>query len=1238
MSRFIKLLLLILTILYGAYYWAVPALVKLPETIELDGYKIAMDNPKIKTGLSIEFSAQNVALLNDDKTKALEIKNPDINIELLPLLLKKINIGNFTADEINVDLMLDKDKTLKLGQYKLENNISAPPIKLNKALVEKYNISFDNKILNQKLNLTAKTETTSDAHQHITAEINKVKLISDINFINNGVEINDLKITGDNINAFASGKITKLNAKVPHLDIKIGIENSKAQNIIPLIPDIPDLSPDIDLILLKQTGFWGDASGNLEINGKADYPSVYGNVLIKNAYVLKPIPNAEKATIKLAFKGDKMNLDVKVPTSKTQTVTVTGPINLDKSKNADLLITSTKEVDLKTAQIVLNPLHEILHFDIGPVPIMDINGKGGINLHVTGTHQTPHCWGQFWFKNTTVSFIDIHNLTLQNGSGTLDFKNQNTLFQTKSATLNGKPISVRGTCSLLGNLDFNILSDGQDISKLLTTIKTSPMLKDIQQLVSPIEKVQGNTNLKLNINGQVKDVNDVVFNKNIFAKGSIELISNTIKLKGVPAVKTSGTINFNNLNADFNLRSAINSSKLDITGKIKNTYGNIKVISNRFNLGDAIKTQKDLSTINTSFIAQYDGNIDNIDLSKLKLKGKVYSNKGSKSSIIINNSDFELKNSTFRLPQINAKFGQMPVLLEGKITNIHQEPNLNLYINAKPSQDFFDEFFNKKSVYPIKLKGDANITTRLTGALYNINSKTTLNIAENSYLYYMGATIGDIENPVKITVDNNISGDKIKINNLQYDKIITSQNNKPYTNTQLNANGTLQILSDNNIAFNNFRIKTQTPSDAKIFNIIFRKPFMKQGVFTSDLILNGTSLTPKILGKMEITGIDIPFVNSTIRDINLNFKPDKILINSRGTVLTNEIKFDAEVKNKLSAPYILENANLKLANLDVNKITDKLRDFEAEATRKPASYKTTLQDFDTSQLIIRNANIEADKIKVRNINADNFTAKLKLDNKNQLAIDNFRFDIAQGSVLGDLRHNLINHKTDLTVHLNNANALIMSEALFDLKGQVYGLVNGDFILSCKGDKQNECFKTLSGNGNFKIADGRMPKLGSLEYLLKAGNIFKGGITGLSINGVIDLITPLKTGNFESISGNIHILNGVADKINVYSSGDDLNMYMTGSYNIITSVADMQILGSLSKNITTVFGKIKNASLNTLFNTIPGVNDQTEKLLMQEDIGKIPNIKDATDIYRIFAVDINGDINGDKYVKSFKWVK
>ena len=1250
MGRITKILILILAILYGAYYWAVPALVKLPENIAFEEYNIALKNPKVKTGLipSVKFSAQDVALLNDDNTKAFEIKNPNIDIRLFPLLFKKIDIQNFSADEINADISLDKEKNIKLGQYKLKTDMPAPKISLHKALVEKYDIDFDNQILNQKIKVTAKTETTTDAHQLITADIklkDTVKIKSDINFINNGLQINDLKITGNNINAFMSGKVTRLNSNLPNLDLKIGVNNSKAENILPLIPDIPNLSPDIDVLLLKQTGFWGDASGNLEIKGKADFPNVYGNVLVKNAYMVKQIPNAKKATIKLTFTGDKMDLDVKVPTSPTQTVWVTGPINLDKNRSADLHITSTKDVDLKTAQIVLNPLHEILHFDLGPVPIMDIKGKGGINLHIIGTRKDPHGWGQFSFNNATVSFLDVHNMVLQNGSGTLDFKNQDTLFQTKTATLNGKPISVRGTCSLLGNLDFDVISNGQDLAKLLNTINTSPMLVDIQNLLKPVEKMSGNANIKINLFGQVKDINDVVFNKNIFAKGTIEMLSDSIKLKGLPAIRTSGIVNFKNLDANFDLQSLINSSKLDITGKIKENYGNIKIVSNRFNLGDGIKIlslnlpySKDLATINSSFTAQYDGKIDNINLDRIRLKGKIYNNKGAKSTLVVNNSDFELKNSTLRLPKINARFGQMPILFEGKVTNIAQIPNLNMYVNLKPTQEFFDEFYNKKSLYPIKMKGDVNLTSRITGDINNINAKTILNIAENSHLYYMGATIGDIENPVRITTNSTYSQQKIKINNLQYDKIITSQNNKPYAKTQLNASGTLKMLSANNVAFENFKIKTQTPSDAKIFNIIFRKPFMKQGVFTSDLVLNGTSLNPKIIGKLGITSIDIPFFDSAITSIDLDFKHNKLFIKSKGTVLTNDIQLDAEMKNRLIAPFVVDNVNIKVSDLDVNKITDKLRDFEAEATRKPTSQMNSTQEIDMSQLVVNNANIQADKIKIRNINSDNFTAKLKLNNKKILDVEQFKFDIAQGSVFGKLQHNLNNHRTELDIHLNDANASIMSEALFDLKGQVYGLVDGNFILNCSGDTQDKCFKTLSGNGNFKISDGRMPKLGSLEYLLKAGNLFKGGITGLSINSIIDLITPLKTGNFESIAGDIHITNGIADKINVYSSGHDLNMYMTGSYNIVTSVADMVILGSLSKNITTVFGKIKNASLSTLFNTIPGVNDQTEKLLMQEDIAKIPNIKNATDIYRIFAVDINGDINGDKYVKSFKWVK
>lgn len=1298
--------------------------------------------------------------------------------------LADLYVGNKASYiKADVDLKLPFNK-ISDDQLQADGHIA----NLNLADFSPYAKSLSkNKIksLSGLVNFTAKTSDTFDNHKQVQTKLiidnlgilqedkaasiyfkDRLTVKTDINTFKNGIDINEMSINGKGVSASIFGKVNKINAKLPQLDLKVTINKSRIENILPILPGDADLSPDVNLYLLKQTGFWGDIMGNLEIKGKADTPNILGNILVTDGYLLQPIPNADRAVIKLAFKGQKMDLDVIVPTGSNQAVYVKGPNEIYRQKNADLMITSTNEVDLKTAQIVLNPLHEILRFDLGPVPVMDIRGKGGIDLHVVGTRKNPHAWGSFWFKDATVSFLEIHNMTVTDGNGILTFDDQNTKFTTKSGKLNGKPITIDGTCTLLGNLDFIVKTQGQDLGNLLKIIKTSPMLVDIQKMIEPIENGSGPADFYLNLTGQVKDVNDIVFNKNLFAKGKINLLSDTISLKGLPlpVSKTVGEVNFNNMDADFKLSSYLNKSELNIDGKIKGNTLNTKVVSNKFNAGDAftslpsnvkIPYKSDLDKINSSFTARYNGKIDNIEFDKIYIKGNINTNKGKAKDLIVDNSSFELNNSNFKLNnfrgsfknspfalstdianlfdkkkqiingtfniqrldlslinddklksilpaelakvfedcknlegsvnlaararnnnfnaytvldnismiyqpkhmkisvksgsillrnnmlnlnKLNAQLGVMPVFVSGRIANVFKKPDMNLYINAKPSQEFFDQFFNYKEVYPIKVKGDIIWTSRVTGTLDNFNTQSELKVNENSSIYYMGSSIGDVENPVKISIDNNYSPNKIRINNLQYDKIINSQNNKPFVNTQLNASGTINLLANNNVGFNNFKIKTENPTDAKIFNIIFRKPIMKQGVFTSDLVLNGTALDPKIRGKLDITSIDMPFFDSTINDVNLDFRNDNILVTSHGTVLTNDVLLNAVMKNKLTPPFILEDVKLKLADLDINKITDTMRDLDVDSSRNPSGLQNQTQAVDFDQLIIKKAEIIADKVKVRNISADNLTASLSLNEKKLLNIDKFKFNIADGSVYGKLTYNLLNHKTTLDIHLDKANSAIMSEALFDLKGQIYGLASGDINLVCNGTNHDSCFKTLSGNGYFSVSQGRMPKLGSLEYLLKAGNLLRGGLTGLSINSLIDLITPLKTGEFESISGDFHISDGIAQKINIYSDGKDLNMYMTGSYNFVNSIADMEVYGSLSKNITTVFNKVKNASLNTLFNTIPGVSSSTETLMLQEDISKIPSNKNNSSIYRIFKADIYGDINGDNYVRSFKWVK
>lgn len=1362
--------------------------------LKLGQYPIKPINQKIPLKLNsakIKLNSYNVNLDDQIQNKQIKLNGAYLCVndfkqdkQLSFATLADLHVGKKASYiKANVDLKLPVSK---VSDDQLE--ISGHIVNLNLADFSIYANSLSKgkiKSLSGLVNFTAKTTNTEELHKQVQTELtlknlgilqddiassmyfkDKLTIKTNLTTFKNGINIEEMSINGNGVSASVYGKIKKLNSKLPDLNLHLSVNETKIENLLPLLPGEKDLSPDIDLHLLKQTGFWGRVIGNLDIKGKADFPDVNGNILISDGYLLKPIPDADKATIKISFKGQKLDLDVKVPTSKTEAVYVKGPIQIYKDKNADLNITSTNNVDLKTAQIVLNPLHDILHFDIGPVPVMDIKGKGGINLHVVGTRKNPHGWGQFHFNNATVSFLDIHNMTLTNGSGLLSFDDQNTKFITKSASLNGKPVNVEGTCSLQGNLNFKVDAKGQNLANMLKIIKTSPMLADIQKLISPIKDGSGNVNVFINLTGQVKDVKDIQFNKNLFAKGNISLLSNNIKLKQLPAAVSNvkGNVKFDNLNAEFKLASKINRSEININGKIKDNNCNTKVISNKFYASDAILMlpagikipyKNDIMNINSSFIAKYNGSLENIELNKVFLKGKIYSNKAAAKNIIVNSSSFELNNSNFKLSplrgnfkgspflisaditnlfddknrsingtfnvqnldlnaindsnlktllkpehskiindckniqgkinlaakvrnnnisaytalnnlslvyqpkrmliniksgnillhnddlnlnKLNAKLGVMPVFINGKITNIYGNPYLNLYVNAKPTQEFFDQFFNYNSVYPIKVKGDIMWSSNVRGPLNKINTQSELNVSEDSRIYYMGASIGDVENPVKISINNTYSPNKIKINHLQYDKIISSQNNKPFVNTQLNASGTINLLANNNIGFNNFRIKTETPTDAKIFNIIFRKPIMKQGVFTSDLILNGTAANPKIQGKLDVTSIDMPFFDSTVKDVNLEFKGDKIYITSHGTVLTNDILLNAVMKNKLMPPYIMEDVKLKLVDLNINKITDMMREMEVNSSRNPSGATANIQTFDPAQVIIKKAEVTADKIHVRNIIADKFKADLNINDKKILNVNKFKFNIAQGTVLGSMNYNLLNRHTNLDVHLDKANSAIMAEALFDLKGQIYGLASGDIKLACDGTTHDSCFKTLSGEGYFSVDNGRIPKLGSLEYLLKAGNLLKGGITGLSINSLIDLITPLKTGDFDSISGDFHISDGIAQKINIYSDGKDLNMYMTGSYNFVNSIADMQIYGSLTKNITSVFGKVKNASLNTLFNMIPGINNSDETILLQEGISKIPNITNASKIYRIFRADIYGDINGEGYVRSFKWVK
>ena len=285
--------------------------------------------------------------------------------------------------------------------------------------------------------------------------------------------------------------------------------------------------------------------------------------------------------------------------------------------------------------------------------------------------------------------------------------------------------------------------------------------------------------------------------------------------------------------------------------------------------------------------------------------------------------------------------------------------------------------------------------------------------------------------------------------------------------------------------------------------------------------------------------------------------------------------------------------------MNLNNIVNKLKTAQADNVSTFESF----EGLDLNSIVFNNLKLKADSIQLRNINAEEFEATTSLNEKGIFDVNNFRFNIAQGTLSGKYRYNLKNNDMSVNLDAQNINANDITWALFDLNNQIYGDLTGGVNLSCNGTDFQHCMETLNGNTIFNVKDGRMPKLGSLEYLLKAGNLLKGGITGVSINSVIDITTK----------------------------GKDLSLFIDGTYNFADSTADMEVLGLLSRKISTMFGPIGNMSINTLFNVIPGVD------LSKERINKIPGIELSEKAYRKFIAEIKGNINGDNYVTSFKWL-
>lgn len=1081
----------------------------------------------------------------------------------------------------------------------------------------------------------------------------RIHLKSDALLKGSSLSIPNFSVNTNKVTAKISGSIDKIDSNKPFLDVDFKMLNVRSEDIADLLPYCHkfDEVAKISVSVIKNAGFYSDV--NVDLNIKGDYlkPKIFGDIKITDAYVTRPINKAPKnADIIIKYIGDKLKLNVNVPTDVNQSVSVDGAIDVYNDSYADLHITSTPMIDLSEAERVLMPVHKTFNFLLGPVPIMSFKGYGSIDLVVKGTKKNPQTFGWFKTNNATVAFDDAPGLILKNADSVLNFDNFNTKFNLINGQINSKKVEINGDCDLSGKFKFKAKLPNQNLSELFSILKSSKMLVKLSNTAKMIDNATGEADLALEIEGDVIDVSDLDFCNNVHAKGDLLLNSAVVKPKDFKGFlkNISGKISFDDMDLNLNLTSKIGNAPFKLSGDIKSDKANLQYNIEKAKFVDLFKLvnlpniafdNKNNDASSITLKGRYNGPVPEILYKNIKADGIInFKNfnviyKPFNLPIKVANGTINLKNDLIDIKRFNINCGTAPIVVGGKISNIFAKPYFDLSIFARPNQKFVDCIYNSRALYPLKLKGDIFNSSLIYGTTDKINIKSNIKVDKNSSIYYMGASLGDPQLPINLFLNAVIEKDRLTLNKLNYDKIIF--NSAP--TRQLSANG--QVLfneKNNNVKFNNFKLVTSVPTDLRIFNVIFKKPFIKKGFFTSDILLNGSVTQPVIRGNLNLIDMDIPFIDASIKNISMKFLNNNLIANVAGNVLENNFKFNIDAVNKLYPPYIINNAILNTGKFNVDNFYKAINDSDIHSASDVDNNK--LNSLDLSKFTVKNFTINAEEIILDKNSAKNLFANISLKS-NVLNINNFKFNIAKGIMDGRLSYNIGTKNSKFDLNVANVDANLLTSSLLELKGQIYGDLNGKMSLSCKGDSQDDCLKSLGGEIKFIVKDGRMPKLGSLEYLLKAGNLVKSGITGLSVNNLIEIVVPLKTGNFDEIKGSININKGIADKIQISTNGKDLNLFIIGEYDLSSKQADMYVFGRLSRKISTILGPIGNLSLNTLFNTIPGVNlSKTSDTGLINSINKIPGLELSNKMFRVFAADIHGDISGDDYVESFRWIE
>ncbi len=1116
-----------------------------------------------------------------------------------------------------------------------------------------------------------------------------------------GVKASHISImTPDNDEFLSTDNAQVKISLIPLLIKRIELDTAGADNIAITLKIKKDGKFILEDYILKQS-----SEEDLTQNSPQSFGLPFGFKLSNHMPNIK-INNYKTAFIDInnkkeySIQGTKLNISDFILNKKIKAETK-GKITLEGNDqfNYDIKIFNKLMPDLDLNELIFNPKNQSAQQEnqYELVNILDIfqtihknqfcaNIK--TDLKTSGEIANPHFEGLINIEGITIL---VDNEKLPDSNFMLDFKGKQIILNSELYTALNEKTTIIGDFKTGKNTHFNLAFKSNtkinNIFKIINSIAKSFNYKYLETL-----SATGEINADFNIKSNKKDIESSGYFKipsakikyalyNILIdniKANIDLTDNGIKIKDTgftilsQPLKLSGTIN-HDTTTDINLTA----DKLLLKGLIT-AAGQIGLLKDNNIKNGTLSANASLIGNFQSLKPSLDLSLDNLDIfnkpseSTIKLKtAKVNvntENTSYKGTIDINSIEFinPLAIITVPLSKItidpeNIEINNTYMLFNNSKIDILGE--IKDYAGKKPSIDIKAKgailASDIKSIIPTELGLDVQAKGKLPLIVNISGNNNTQNIdfqlLANPTNYVSIINIDKLcNNSTLINSGIKISNDNIKLSDTGI--YVVSGTKTLSDNIKNNISGATNIISVkgaiNNLSskpqLDNINVKTSEMLTASI------PGFKDSKVNTQfDITLNGQPANPKMKGFANIPSLSLPSIKTNIKNMAVDITNQAITIDTPTINIDNSI-MDAKtiVSTNFSKGIIINSIDYNALIIDSDTLIKAMEGLPVtQASVSSTSAKSNSSTIKSNAnadigIKINKGNGSVSKFKSGNIVATDLNGEFSLNN-NIFYLNNLQGSAYNGKFNGNISVNLINGKTNIDFQGNGMNAENAIYSTAGLKNALSGTLSfnaENLTLNSYSKTQNDMMKSITGNIDFKITDGKFANIGRFENLLFAQNIISNGIMGALVSPIANMPVMKSASEFKSITGEMTLKNGWAQIKSIKTTGPSMAYYITGNYNLINTSANLTILGRLGADIVAALGPIGELSVSKLTSYIPKFGTLTGNIInsmttdpKSENIAEIPQLSNGSKNYKDFKAVFNGGIESKSSVKSFKWL-